>query len=118
MTLGTWLFTRINGVQVGGDTDGNLYYTERRAVAGRRARRWVIYKGAAEASKVPADWHGWLHYRTDTPPPAGGRPRPAWGLDHASNATGTLRAYRPPGHVLSGGKRDKATGDYQPWTPS
>ncbi len=118
MTLGTRLFTLIKGVLVGSDTGGNRYYTERRAVVGRRVRRWVIYDGAAEASKVPADWHGWLHYRTDEPPPADGHPRREWQRDHAPNPTGTIGAYRPPGHVLSGGKRDKATGDYQPWTPS
>jgi NADH:ubiquinone oxidoreductase subunit len=31
--------------------------------------------------------------------------------------TGTNRAYRPPGHVLAGGHRDAATGDYEAWTP-
>lgn len=117
MTLGTRLFTMLNGVLVGTDGDGNRYYTERRPARGRRARRWVIYNGAAEASKVPADWHGWLHHRTDEPPPPEGRPRRPWQREHEPNPTGTADAYRPPGHVLSGGKRDKATGDYQPWTP-
>ena len=31
--------------------------------------------------------------------------------------TGTDQAYRPPGHTLKGGRRAKATGDYEPWTP-
>jgi len=118
MTLGTRLFTLMYGALVGTDSDGNRYYTERRPAEGRRARRWVIYAGAAEASKVPAEWHGWLHYRTDDVPPAEGRPRRPWQRDHESNPTGTAAAYLPPGHVLSGGKRDRATGDYQPWTPS
>ena len=26
-------------------------------------------------------------------------------------------AYRPAGHVLKGGRRNKATGDYEAWTP-
>jgi len=34
------------------------------------------------------------------------------------NLTGTAEAYRPPGHVLAGGQRDKATGDYEPWKPN
>ena len=33
------------------------------------------------------------------------------------NLTGTKAAYRPPGHILKGGQRDKATGDYEAWTP-
>ena len=118
MTLGTRLFTLVNGVLVGTDPEGNRYYTERHPREGRRVRRWVIYNGPAEASRVPASWHGWLHYRTDEPPPPEGRPRRPWQKDHVANATGTPAAYRPPGHVLEGGKRDKATGDYEPWRPA
>ena len=40
----------------------------------RRRKRWVIYNGVVEASRVPADWHGWLHYTNDT---AAARRRPA-----------------------------------------
>ena len=36
--------------------------------AGKTRRRWVIYKGYADASRVPSDWHGWLHHTFDTPP--------------------------------------------------
>ena len=35
-----------------------------------RPRRWVTYTDFAEASKVPAGWHGWLHYTVDEPPTA------------------------------------------------
>ena len=65
MTLGTRLFTLMRGEFVGTDSAGNKYYRDRRRPAGRRERRWVVYKGAAEASTVTADWHGWLHHRTD-----------------------------------------------------
>ncbi|MDP6219258.1 MAG: NADH:ubiquinone oxidoreductase subunit NDUFA12, partial [Alphaproteobacteria bacterium] len=34
------------------------------------------------------------------------------------NLTGTKFAHRPAGHVLKGGKRAAATGDYEPWSPS
>ena len=33
------------------------------------------------------------------------------------NLTGTGLAYRPPGHLKSGGRREKATGDYEAWKP-
>jgi NADH:ubiquinone oxidoreductase subunit len=118
MDLGTRLFTLLHGVQVGADSYGNRYYRERRPREGRRERRWVVYRGEAEASKVPAEWHGWLHHRTDEVPPPGGLPRRPWQKDHLPNLTGTAAAYRPPGHVLGGGKRDRATGDYEPWRPS
>lgn len=117
MTIGTHIFTWLHGKLVGRDGEGNRYYQERKAVAGRRRRRWVIYRGDVEASRVPADWHGWLHYSADQPPPPGGYPKRAWQKEHQRNLTGTAAAYRPPGHTLAGGKREKATGDYQAWKP-
>lgn len=115
MTLGTWLFTRLHGRRVGTDADGNTYYEERRAPTSRRARRWVIYAGAAEASKVPPEWHAWLHYTTDAPLPVAAR-RP-WQQPHIANPTGTAASYRPPGHDYRGGTRAAATGDYEAWSP-
>ena len=59
------------GVFVGKDELGNSYYEakdDRDSYDKGRKRRWVVYNGYAEASKVPADWHGWLHYTFDEPP--------------------------------------------------
>ena len=33
-----------------------------------RRRRWVVYHGVAEGSRVTPDWHGWLHHTFDEPP--------------------------------------------------
>jgi len=116
MNLGTWLFTKMRGELVGVDVEGNRYYQERRAVAGRRRRRWVMYNGEVEASRVPPDWHGWLHYTTDKPPPQGGLPRQPWQLDHVPNLSGTDHAYRPPGSTLASGG-DKPKPHYEAWRP-
>jgi NADH:ubiquinone oxidoreductase subunit len=118
MSIGTKLFTWLRGEFVGSDGQGNRYYQEKKVVPGRRRRRWVMYNGEVEASRVPPEWHIWLHYTTDTLPPAGGPPRKSWEKPHQPNLTGTADAYRPAGHTLSGGRRAKATGDYEPWTPN
>ena len=98
---------------VGKDITGNKYYTAKPRKGYKRERRWVIYKGSPEASKVPPEWHGWLHHQTDMIPTKKEESyRQEWQKPHKPNLTGTNLAYRPPGHVLSGGKRDKATGDY------
>ena len=77
-----------------------------------------MYKETPEASNVPPEWHGWLHHQTDIAPSEHGESyRRPWQKPHLPNMTGSLAAYRPPGHVLEGGKRDKATGDYEAWTP-
>lgn len=114
--LGIKVLTWLKGERVGEDTFGNVYYR----MKGQKAphdRRWVIYKGIAEASKVPAQWHGWLHHMTDELPGAEPQKDYPWEKEHVPNLTGTLLAYRPNGHILKGGNRDKAVGDYVPWTP-
>ena len=111
--------TLVSGAKrVGTDSLGNKYYRAKPRYGYKRERRWVIYKGAPEASNVPPEWHGWLHYQTDVVPD-GSAPsfRRSWQKPHQPNLTGTNKAYRPPGHLLEGGKRDKATGDYEAWTP-
>jgi NADH:ubiquinone oxidoreductase subunit len=115
MNLGTWLFTMMKGRRIGADAAGNVYYTERRPRPGHRLRRWVAYAGRPEASDVPPEWHAWLHYTTDEPLLE--RSRRPWEKSHLPNQTGTLAGYRPPGHDYRGGTRDRATGDYEAWTP-
>lgn len=124
MTLGTRLFTWFRGELVGTDQFGNRYYREKgkrqfERGGGRQSRekRWVMYNGVAEASKVPAMWHAWLHHTIDTVPADAGKKRYAWEKDHLPNLTGTPLAYRPRGSVLSGGHRAPTTGDYEPWQP-
>ncbi len=116
--LGTLLQTCFCGVKEGQDAFGNRYYRERRAAQGTREKRWVVYAGEPEASKVPPEWHIWLHH-TATAPIAGDSPfRQPWQKPYQQNMTGTENAYRPPGHVLEGGRRGKATGDYEAWRPT
>lgn len=120
MNLGTRIMTWLRGVSEGTDELGNRYYRDRRGRNVRnngRERRWVIYAGEAEGSKVPAQWHAWLHHTTDTVPDEAALKRRDWQLPHEPNLTGTPGAYRPPGSLLRGGKRAPATGDYEPWRP-
>ena len=118
MDLVTLMTLKLTAFEVGSDQFGNRYYEERRARFGKLPRRYVRYNGIAEASKVPPDWHGWLHYTELSPPPEGGYEKHEWQQEHQPNVTGTANAYRPQGHILKGGKRKSATGDYEPWNPA
>lgn len=111
-TIGTRVFTWRKGVRVGEDAFGNVYYRERKG-----PRRWVIFKDLAEASKVPPDWHGWLHHTVDTPPSEEDYRAKPWQAPHSPNMTGTAQAYRPTGSTLVPGDRPPATGDYEAWRP-
>ncbi len=112
MTLRTRVLTWLKGKRVGSDRFGNRYFVEK----GGGRKRWVLYKGSSEASKVPPGWNAWLHHTVDELPSdeAAG---PAWEKQHLPNLTGTEEAYRPPGHVSRGGRRATATGDYEAWHP-
>jgi NADH:ubiquinone oxidoreductase subunit len=119
-TFGTQLWTWRFGELVGTDEGGNRYY---RTIGGKIdptlgfERRWVIYNGYAEATRVPPSWHGWMHHTVDVPPTQDGyKPHP-WEKPHQPNMTGTPAAYRPEGSTLSRARRPKATGDYEAWTP-
>lgn len=116
-TLGALFDIGRRSVLVGEDDQGNRYYEERRASLEGRKRRYVIYSGLAEASKVPPDWHGWLHHTLAEPPTVAPLKRQKWERAHEPNFTGTVRAYRPKGSLARGGVRAPATSDYQPWTP-
>ncbi|MEY2956461.1 MAG: hypothetical protein RLZ26_65 [Pseudomonadota bacterium] len=109
-TLGTQLWTMRNGVLVGTDAQGNRFYRTR-----DDARRWVIYAGEAEASRIAPDWHGWLHRTWDTPPTERPLPRKAWEKPHQENLTGTPAAYAPPGSIRAGTPAPRR--DYEAWVP-
>ena len=116
MSFGTWLYTKMHGDNVGEDDHGNVYYRSKtRKRWGNREQRWVVYKGEPEASKVPPEWHAWLHHTTDNPIEAAADK--TWVKPHVPNLTGTEAAYYPLGHDFRGGHRAPATGDYQAWSP-
>ncbi|MBX9726195.1 MAG: NADH:ubiquinone oxidoreductase subunit NDUFA12 [Rickettsiales bacterium] len=114
-TIGTKLHTWMYGKFVGRDVFGNRYFESKRASKGEKKRRWVMYHGMAEASKVPATWHGWLHYTLDAPLPEAKQYN--WLKAHLPNLTGTTGRYLPQGHISKAGARAAAAADYEPWTP-
>lgn len=117
MTIGTWLHTKFNGHLVGKDGFGNRYFISRKRSASGNKKRWVMYNGMPEPSKVPPMWHAWLHYMTDTLPMQDNTPTYSWQKEHVPNLTGTRHAYRPKGDLATLGVRDASTSDYVAWTP-
>ncbi len=58
------------GTLVGEDKYGNKYYENAKYFYGRN--RWVVYNKKHhleyDGSMIPAEWFGWMHYKTDQPP--------------------------------------------------
>ena len=117
-TIGTLLHSARKGEHVGTDAQGNRYYrSQTEKTPDGRERRWVIYDGPNDASRVPAEWHGWLHNSYDEVPESHLAPPRIWEADYTPNATGTVGAYRPQGALERGGHRAGATSDYEAWSP-
>lgn len=118
----TRIYTALCGQHVGTDQFGNRYYRRKgkthgtSSVADKRKaeKRWVIYNGKAEPTKIPPEWHGWMHYTHDAPQTG---KRYDWQKPHLPNLTGTVNAYVPPGHLIRGGHRSPTTSDYEAWKP-
>lgn len=112
-----WFVTQTQGRHVGTDAFGNRYYTGKPRPDYKYDRRWVIYNGAPDSSTVPPEWHGWLHHQSDVVPDmAPSSYRKSWQQPHRSNQTGTDNAIFPQG-FKDAGPRQKASGDYEAWTP-
>lgn len=112
-TIGTALFTRRHGRKMGSDALGNVYYQAKKG-----DRRWVIYNGANDASRIPPDWFAWIHHLIDGLPDEALPPAPKFLKPATPNLTGTPAAYRPSGSLERGGQRQAASGDYEAWTPN
>ena len=123
--LGTMSTVQINvttlfssAKKVGTDSFGNRYYEAKARKGYNHPRRWVLYKGDVEATRIPPEWHGWIHYQTDDIPNDNQKGfRRKWQKPYTPNMTGTDKAYRPQGHLLEKGIRPSATGDYEAWSP-
>ncbi len=109
-TLGTALFSAFNGSKVGEDPLGNRYFEG-------KGRRWVMYAGSNDVSRVPPEWYAWLTRQIDGLPDDALPPPPKFLRAPTPNLTGTAEAYRPTGALEKGGRRQAASGDYQAWTP-
>lgn len=108
-SLGTQLFTWRKGEKVGEDNQGNVFYMS------SEGKRWVIFNGESEATRVDPDWHGWLHHTYDEPPTEKPLIHKDWEKPHQENLTGTPGAYAPAGSLRQAKPANRA--DYEAWSP-
>ena len=98
-TLGVFIYTLLTGKFVGEDEFGNKYYSN------SKGRRWVIYKDLVESSKIPPEWHLWIHFLTNNKP-AVNLHRYDWHKKHEENFTGTSKAHKPEGSLSLDSKKN------------
>lgn len=109
-TIGTQIFTARKGKKVGEDDQGNVFYRN-----ADDSKRWVIFNGDIEASRIDPEWHGWLHRTWDEPPSERPVVHKAWEKPHVPNLTGSPEAYAPAGSIRRA--EPAARRDYEAWSP-
>jgi NADH:ubiquinone oxidoreductase subunit len=109
-SIGTKLFTRRFGTEVGRDDDGNVYYRN-----DGDTRRWVLYDGDNDATRVGPEWYGWLHHTFEKPPTEAPIARKVWEKPHHPNLTGSEGAFFRPGSLRRADVRPES--DYEAWSP-
>ncbi|MDP2193369.1 MAG: NADH-ubiquinone oxidoreductase subunit NDUFA12 family protein [Alphaproteobacteria bacterium] len=103
MKIQSWLY----GVFVGQDEFHNRYYYHKND----KTKKWVMYKGLSDASKVPACWHGWLHH--NMPVPLSPQLAPFYHKTHYPNLTGTDYQNIPKDTTVNAPHQS----GYKPWKP-
>ena len=101
-TLGTRLQTFFFGKLVGEDELGNKYYQN------KKGKRWVIYNGEVEASKIPNDWYSWMHHTNNKIENSHNLKKYKWQKNHLPNQTGTTNAYNPKNNKNATEKKYKS----------
>ncbi len=102
--------------EIGIDEFGNTYFEENLSKE-QKKRRFVIYKGETEPSKIPSSWHGWLHYSCNTPPINVNTYIHSWQKTHLPNLTGTIYQHCVSSSANKKGNRKKVGSDYEAWNP-
>lgn len=109
-TLNTQLYTWRKGIKVGEDDQGNVFFHTK-----DDKRRWVIYNGESDATRIGPEWHGWLHHSFDNAPCNTPLVHKSWEKPHHENLTGTAMAYAPAGSLRQAAPADRR--DYEAWSP-
>ena len=105
-TVETFIYTIFAGKFFGKDQFGNKYYSN------AKGKRWVIYKNDVESSKIPPEWHSWIHFLKRNVPSHNIK-KFSWQKEHQENLTGTKKAHKPTGSLSSDSK--KSIKKYETW---
>ena len=92
----TIFIAKLSARLVGKDEFGNLYYEHNKNLTSvGKKKRFCIYNGTPESSRVPAVFHSWLHYAVDNINIGKFLPTHKWLKQHTINMTGTSMAQKP-----------------------
>lgn len=96
-------FLSLFSQHVGTDIYGNRYYETIFKNYWGNNKRYCIYNGTIEPSKIPPEWYGWMHYQatlSKTTEVAKLSNRYFWQKLHMPTLTGTMYRFLPIRHNL------------------
>ena len=109
-TVGTRIWSFLNGYKVGEDIFGHVYLRNK-----NDTKRWVLYDGDVDSTKVPPEWNAWLRYTSNIIPTL--QKKYAWEKEHKKNQTGSKNLYNPSASVLNSSNNKKKKSEYESWSP-
>ena len=72
---------------------------------------YFIFNTEVEATKIPPEWHAWIHHLIKEVPTKAEFLKYEWQKDHQENKTGTKEAYSPNKYKV------QTKADYESWRP-
>lgn len=101
---------------IGEDEYRNKYFqSNKRKDYLSRYKRFCIFNGKVEASKIPAEWHSWMHYNAEAPI---SYKKQFWMKSHTPVLTGTVYAFTPNSNSSTNiyeKTNAKKNQNYTPW---
>lgn len=120
----TLMYLSIFGRLVGEDNYGNKYFELKKKDFFGRKRRVCLFRGRAEASNIPPEWHLFMHYQHESSKIPVNIRKYKWQRNYLPDLTLSSIKYLPKNHLLHNSKTNlynaKGGGDpfkFRSWKP-
>ena len=90
-SIGTILYSLLNGKKVGEDNQGNKFYIHKKNIK----KKWVLYKKQIDPTSLEVKWQIWLTETDKDKEIIINQPSFKWQKNKKANMTGTLDSYHP-----------------------
>ena len=90
-SIGTVLYSLLNGKKVGQDNQGNRFYIHKK----NKKKRWVLYKKQIDPTSLEVEWQIWLTKSYKDKEMIINKPSFKWQKNKKANLTGTIDSYNP-----------------------
>ena len=90
-SIGTILYSLLNGKKVGEDKQGNKFYIHKK----NDKKKWVLYKKQIDPTNLEVEWQMWLTKADTDRATIINRQSFKWQKNKKANLTGTIDSYHP-----------------------